>query len=400
MFYLKQSTIQAVASRLKQHSITLGVISGLFTCASASTAVAGAKLELDKDRFLNFGAGLRLGYTGTYNASAPKKSRLSHNFAVQNARLYLDGQLHPKFKFTFNTELVWGKWDILDAIAQFEPSPAFNIWLGRMLTPADRIEINGPFYGLSWNQYTVPLFPSDQSTSFDVAGAYGRDEGITIWGSVGKFQYAVGAFDGYHSPTTSGDPLLFAGRFAFNFLNQEKNPAYYTSSTYFGKLGNLLTLAVAGQYQRAGASFSDLNGTPRSENFAGVSVDLFFEGLLRGGHVLNLEGEFKYFNCKCGPDQASTPTFTLFNGMSTFATAGFMVGKPAGPVHFQPYLRHSANFPDPRKASHLSELGLNYLIDGHSLRFNTNATYGDANASGFASSNRVLTFSLGAQYQF
>ena len=47
---------------------------------------------------------------------------------------------------------------MLDAIAQFEFSPAFNLWIGRMLTPADRIEMNGPYYGLSWNQYTPYRF--------------------------------------------------------------------------------------------------------------------------------------------------------------------------------------------------------------------------------------------------
>lgn len=194
--------------------------------------------------------------------------------------------------------------------------------------------------------------------------------------------------------------MLFAGRFAFNFLNKEKNPGYYTSSTYFGKAGDILTLAVAGQYQKAGANFQDASGTPRGADFAGLSVDLFLEKVLSGGHAINFEGEFKYFHCDCGPDVATTPIFTLHDGTSAFATAGFLIGNPVGPVHFQPYVRHTSNFPDAGKSSHLSELGVNYVIDGHNLRLNSNLTYGDANASGAANENKTLSFTLGAQYQF
>src|SRR5690606_35863709 len=104
----------------------------------------------------------------------------------------------------------------------------FNLWIGRMLTPADRIEMNGPFYGLTWNQYTVPLLPSDQ---IGQAGLLGRDDGATIWGSVGMFHYALGAFDGVDGGPNQDDNLLFASRISLNFLETENNPAYYTSST-------------------------------------------------------------------------------------------------------------------------------------------------------------------------
>jgi len=46
-----------------------------------------------------------------------------------------------------------------------------------MLTPADRIEMNGPYYALTWNQYTQPVYPSDQGGD---ARTYGRDDGITV----------------------------------------------------------------------------------------------------------------------------------------------------------------------------------------------------------------------------
>src|SRR5690606_25927755 len=156
--------------------------------------------------------------------------------------------------------------DILDAMVRFEMSPYFNVWVGRMLTPADRIEMNGPFYSLTWNQYTQPLYPSDQGGD---AGTYGRDDGVTVWGKAGKFQYAVGAFDGLEGFSNTSDSLLYAARFAYNFLNMEDNPGYYTSSTYYGGLGNILTLGVSLQSQSDGSGSATQSG-----DFSGYTVDL------------------------------------------------------------------------------------------------------------------------------
>ena len=159
---------------------------------AAAPASAGGTIEFGENMQVSIGAGLRTAFTSVEDA-APDGSDSSSNFNVQSLRLYLNGQIHEKVKFTFNTECescvfgqdaedkigAAGDIDILDGIVQLELSPAFNLWIGRMLTPADRIELNGPYYGLTWNQYTVPLLPSDQ---LGQAGLLGRDDGITAWG--------------------------------------------------------------------------------------------------------------------------------------------------------------------------------------------------------------------------
>ena len=61
-------------------------------------------------------------------------------------------------------------------------------------------------------------------------------------------------------------------RLAWNFLSVEKNPGYYTSSTYYGGGGDILTLAFAAQYQKEGAGTAALPA-----DFFGWSVDLLFE---------------------------------------------------------------------------------------------------------------------------
>ena len=258
--------------------------------ASAPMASAGGTIEVGEHHSVSFGAGMRAGYG---------QSDAGSDYSLQSVRLYVNGQIHEKVKFTFNTECescvfgqdandpvgAAGDIDVLDAIAQFEFSPAFNLWIGRMLTPADRIEMNGPYYGLSWNQYTVPLLPSDQ---LGQAGLLGRDDGVTVWGTLGKFQYSVGLFDGVDGGPNRDGNSLFASRVAFNFLGMEDNPAYYTSSTYYGGGGDVFTVGASFQTQ------SDGTGTAASpQDFSAFIVDALFEKPFENGGAITLEAEHK-----------------------------------------------------------------------------------------------------------
>ena len=159
-----------------------------FAITIASISFAGGTIEIGDNHSISVGAGLRTALTSVDG---------NKGFNLQSMRLYVNGSLREKVKFTFNTECegcvfgqdsgdpigAAGDIGVLDAILQFEMSPELNIWVGRMLTPADRIELNGPYYGLSWNQYTVPLLPSDQ---LGPAGLLGRDDGVTVWGARGN----------------------------------------------------------------------------------------------------------------------------------------------------------------------------------------------------------------------
>lgn len=369
-------------------------------------ALAGGTIEFGENMSVSIGAGLRSAFTSVEDSS-PSGSDSSSNFNVQSLRLYLNGQIHEKVKFTFNTECescvfgqdaedkigAAGDIDILDGIVQFELSPEFNVWIGRMLTPADRIELNGPYYGLSWNQYTVPLLPSDQ---LGQAGLLGRDDGVTVWGAVGKLQYAVGAFDGVDGGPNQGDSLLYSGRIAYNFLNQEANPGYYTSSTYYGSLGDVLTLGISYQRQKDGTGTAASPG-----DFDAVIVDALFEKVLGDQGVLTLEGEYKMFSADLTPAALADPScFCLFDGDAYFVTAAYLFADKMGMGQLQPYVRFTENKPDfaDQPNSDLTEIGVNYIISGHNLRLNANFTTGDANLTGLAGP-KVDGFSVGVQIQ-
>ena len=248
----------------------------------AAGSQAAGTIDLGDGKSVSIGGGARAGFE-TREDGAPNGTDDSTDFNLQSARLYLSGSASDIVKFTLNTECLscssGAEVFVLDAIAQFELSKGFNVWVGRMLTPADRIEMNGPYYALSWNQYTVPLFPSDQDGT---AGLYGRDEGVTVWGAAGKFQYAFGLFEGVDGSPNVGDNVLFATRLAYNFLNMESNPGYYTSSTYYGGLGDIFTLALSFQTQ------ADAVGTAAlPSDFTGTTIDLLYENALSGGARLH-----------------------------------------------------------------------------------------------------------------
>ena len=386
----------------------LGAVCGLVAALAllVPPARAGGTIEFGEDMSVSIGAGMRSAFTSVEDAS-PDGSDRSSNFNVQSLRLYLNGQVHEKVKFTFNTECescvfgqdaedkigAAGDIDILDGIVQFELSPEFNVWIGRMLTPADRIELNGPYYGLSWNQYTVPLLPSDQ---LGQAGLLGRDDGITVWGALGKMQYAAGAFDGVDGGPNQEDSLLYSGRIAYNFLNQEANPGYYTSSTYYGSLGDVLTIGLSYQHQKDGTGTAASPG-----NFDAVIVDALFEKVLGDSGVLTLEGEYKIFSADLTAAALADPTcFCLFDGDAYFLTAAYLFPRDLGLGRVQPYARFTSNKPDfaGMENSDLVEVGVNYIISGHSLRLNANYTSGDANLTGLAGPD-VDGFSVGVQIQ-
>jgi len=368
---------------------------GLAGLATMSTpALAGAKLEIDDTKWVSIGAGLRTHAKWTQDG-APNGEDDGWDFDVENMRLYMAGQVHEYVKFTFNTDDVGGDGDVdvLDAIAQLEFMPEFNIWLGRMLTPADRIEMNGPFYSMTWNQYTQPLYPSDQGGE---AGQYGRDDGLTFWGTLGKFQYAVGAFDGLEGGANQKDDLLYAARLAYNFLAMESNPAYYTSSTYYGSLGNILTVGLSGQTQDNGVGSEEDPG-----DFTGWTVDVFSEWVLGDVGVLNVEGEYKDFDSDYTlvEEPAVGSCFCLFQGSSWYVTTGYLFPQVVGFGKFQPYARYVMNDPDDADDSDLTEVGLNYIIDGFNAKLNLNYNTGDANITGYSSDKDVDTVSFGIQIQ-
>ena len=367
---------------------------------------AGGKISIDETKWISLGAGARTSFT-TIEDAAPNGSDWSNDFNLDNARIYLNGQIHEKIKFELNTECVFcgnstlRDYDVLDAIAKFEFSPMLNIWAGRLLVPAERQELNGPYYSTTYDAFKTPFYPSDFSTTFGAGGAgvYARDHGANLWGSAGPkgaLQYVFGIFNGLESSTGVGpnqdDNLLYAGRLTYNFLSVEKNPGYYTSGTYYGGAGDIFTVALAMQYQEDGSG-SFLN----RGDFFGFSVDVLLEKLFTNKGVFTFNGEYKNFDS----DYASTAfgdadCFCMFDGDSYSAVGLYLFPQIVGIGKFQPYLRYTDISPDGSSDRDEIEGGVNYIIDGHNARISIFYQEGDIATKGLNYSPAATGASVGA----
>lgn len=396
-------------NRLIGFAIGLGMV-----LVAPLSAQVGGKVAIDDTKWISLGIGGRAAYSAVEDAS-PNGDEFTNDFTINNARIYINGQVHEYLKFEFNTECVFcgnsslEEFALLDAIAKVELSPYFNIWAGRLLVPAERQELNGPFYSSTFDAYKTPFYSSDFSVDFGAGGAgvYARDQGINIWGAAGPdgaFQYVFGVFQGLQSSSTAGpnqdDNPLFAGRVAYNFLSVEKNPGYYTSGTYYGKGGDILTLAAAFQYQEDGAGSLANPG-----DFLGISADAIFEKVFEGAGVFTFNGEYKYFDADYDVAAFGDPdAFTMFDGNS-FSVVGLWLFEPKVWIgQFQPYFRYTGVYANRSSDREEYEAGVNYVIDGHNARISFFYQYGDIATKGLnyaptATGDKVSALKLAFQIQ-
>ncbi len=382
---------------LRKSSALVGTLA-LAAQLVAVDAMAGAKIEADETKWLSIGVGVRASYASIEDG-APNGNDRSNDFNLDSARIYLNGQIHKYVKFELNTECVFcgnsalEDYDVLDAIAKFEINPAFNVWVGRLLVPSDRAEMSGPYYANTYDFNKTPFYPSDQSVTHSTGGAgvFGRDEGAVVWGALGnegRFTYALGLFEGLEGGSNQEDNLLYSARLSYNFLNVESNPGYYTSSTYYGGAGDILTIAFAIQSQE------DATGTVANPgDFTGYSIDGLFEKVLGNAGVVTVEGEFKQFDT----DTAPAGGLNLFEGDAWTATALYLFPNEIGIGKVQPYIRYTDNSPDTGTDTDELDIGFNYIISNHNARVSVMYQNGNIASAG---GNDIDVFKVGLQYQY
>ena len=382
-----------ITTKLYFSSIFILLLLFISSPALASFPLKGLMLKANDTMWLSVGGGLRF-QTATRNSDADDSSE----FTINSMRLYISGQLHEYFKFNINTEKYEGdSMMTIDALLKFEFNSSANLWLGRTLVPSDRPGLNGPYSGLTWNQYRQPLFSADYDGP---AGQLGRSEGGVFWGTKERFQYLLGVFEGLENDYgNTSNHFLYAGRLAYNFLNIEPQPGhYYTSGTYYGSQGNILTAAVTLQSQNDGTGSKSESG-----DFSGYAFDIFSERVMLNEGVINFEAGYKEiesdFTFARRPQDITEKCFCLFDGDTFYITAGYLIPEVIGIGKLQPYFRHTKNSPVDAKNSDTSEWGTNYVIADSKANVNLNYTHGDANASGYAGKRRG-TVTLGLQLQF
>jgi hypothetical protein len=393
--------------RMRSRTRSLLALSLLGSLAAAAPAHAGATLKIGEDASIGIGIGLRTSFTRIEDA-APNGSSWSNDFAVENARIFLNGQWGRYVKATLNTERRGGPAvvdgddvRIMDAIAQFEFSDLFNVWLGRMLPPSDRANLSGPFYVLPWS------YPGVVSNYPNIA--VGRDNGAMVWGRPfgGKVVYSVGLFNGHNNVgglSNQSDKLLVAGRLHVNLLDVEPPPAHYLGSTYYGS-NDILSIGIAGNTQAKGVGTAEDPGRLRIWN-----VDLLFEKKLPGGFVPTLEGayyRYKMGAVDCGsgePGSVACPggdnVGGQVDGKAYLVTAALLIPGKVGWGQFQPFVRYQKYKRDVSDTtSKATDVGINYVINGANAKVSLMYTrFDDSRLAPAETKTKQVV--LGVQLQF
>ena len=358
----------------------------------ATAAHAGGTMTFGQDKSVSIGGGLRASISST-DASAPDGTSRSTDFNLDSIRLYTDFSLNKIIKGTFNVEKGGdNSVQVMDAIGRFEFSDGFNIWVGRMLPPSDRSNLDGPYYLNTWS------FPMGSQYPAKFAG---RDNGATVWGKLAdkKLVYAVGAYQGHNRFTGASNQSaqpLYAGRIQFNFWDAEPNPAYYCSSTYYGGK-EILALGVASQSQKDGVGTAAKKG-----DYKGLSVDGLMETKAGIGWLTVEAAYYKYdtggvvdFN----PPSTAAPTANLggiTQGPSNLFSVAYLVSGAVGAGRLQPVVRYQKFDADLAKVvTKRTDAGLNYIIEGHNARIS--ATFSKIKVGNGPDTN---AFILGTQLQF
>ncbi|HKQ35354.1 MAG TPA: hypothetical protein VJT11_08640 [Nitrospiraceae bacterium] len=375
----------------------MALVAGMVS--TVPSAYAGGTIKVDDDKWISVGMGTRLSFNAVEDGSA-SGNQWSNSFGVNNARIYIDGGIHKYVKFTFNTECFncsvgaggagFGSnatVGMLDAIGKFEFNELVNFWVGRTLVPTERGELNGPFYHAVFDGFRTPFNQADFSGNFGAGGAgiYGRDNGAVFYGKVHPFgthlQYVASVFTGLQSAAGVGpnqrNKIKYAGRLTWNLLNDESNPGYYTSGTYYGAAGDILAIAAGGEYQEDGSgSFANPN------NFTSFVTDLLFEKVLGTAGVFTVNAELKRYWSQNVAAFGNADCFCMFGGTSWTAYALYLFPQQIGIGKFQPYARYTglnAEFAGSRLEW---EFGMNYVIAGHNARISSYWRTGDIGGTG------------------
>jgi hypothetical protein len=298
---------------------------------------------------ITLGAGMQTGFVHT---TAKGSGKDADSFKLDSLRLYINGTVMDKVNMTVNTEYTSdNNVEVMDAIARFEFSPAFNIWAGRFLPPADRANLYGSYYANEWNPY------ADGVADFYPSVAVGRDNGVAYWGQFGIFKFSLGAFDGpsLHTAVKRPDNVLGAARVQVDFWDPE--PGYYQNATYYGEK-NVLALGIAGQTQDSTNSYS---------------IDGLLERKLGNLGTVTIETEYE-------SDEG-----LIFKSDGWYGLGSYLFPQVVGVGRFQvlgKYSEKNTKLATSTPKTKTTELNFNYIIKTFNAR--VGAYYLDSNSPGSA----------------
>jgi len=343
-----------------------------------SALAAGNRINFGADTWLEAGAGIRFDWTSIEDA-APNADDFSDDFTLDRADIFISGRANRFLEFTLNTTYnsITEDFEVREGIIRYEHSDTLNIWAGRFMVPTDLSSLSTVFYQTRW---------------FPVLGAFQRDEGVALWGSLdeGSFQYSLGVFDGFEidPPADAEESPLFAGRFRVNFWDPVSG--YYTQSTYYGEK-NILSVGVSAEFQSD--AFEGLLG--EVGDFQGVSADVLLEKAIDDGMVLTVQGTaFSYDTDDIDGVFPQSDGFEIMGAVLLPVLSGDSVGGRVQPtVSLQSLELDVSDIEIDR-----IEFGINYIMLGHDTKLS--AAFANSDIDTPAGSDDFISFLAGVQLIF
>ncbi len=338
------------------------------------------------------GVGMRTGLNMGLSGPTEGQIKLDDGLVDQaNIRPFMTGNFTKNIgfftSFEIGTPSGLGSFAILDAIAQLKFLDELQLWVGQHIPANDRNNMNGPFFGNTWNfALAVEGYP------FDVGA---RDRGATLWGLVGGgvLKYHLSVVDA--QPGRDFGKARFAGRVTVHLLEPED--FYYNSGTYFGTKD---VLAIGGVFQGQ-------QGDAGADNeLIGGSVDAFFEKNLKEAGTFtaelgywNFDGSGNGYIVNQGTVDATRgiPFPNTYPGESFMGVLSWLTPTKIGIGQLQPNVR--VQYGDWAYARNtVVDAGLAYVVDGFSHKYHLNYRHAESEPGGGGASVGSDMIQFGVQY--
>ncbi len=353
----------------------------LFLFSFASTASAGAKIDLGNDKWINLGMRLQIWYQAVDTENDPAVN----DFMIRRPYFYIQGQLHPHI--TFYTHIAGDRIGqdgldsaglglgsglaIRDGWVAYSPADEFKVQAGRMYIPFTRaFGTESTFALLSLD---LPYEQGGVRGGCFFPSKVGRDDGVVAWGNLadGLVQYRFGLFEGQKAPENHDRNLRTSGRVSVSLLDPEK--AWFNQGNY---LGNKKVLSLGFGFDRQ----ADIRWNPDGpiNDYAAWTADLFFDHPVGEGSVV-LEGA--YLDIQNAQ--------TLGDAKNYYIQTGYLLPKFSESFRIQPYVKFEKTNRIDRPDSAYVSGGANLFFQKHDLKLVFDFTK-VSHESGFADDDKSL----------
>ncbi len=284
---------------------------------------------------------------------------------------------------------------VLDAYFMADYANEFRIYAGKHKVQLTRENLEDCFEPLSLDRSLFIYTPFRHS----------RDTGVTVWGNIPgmRTQYRLQVSEGKDDADAPESSLMYTGRVHVSLLEQEF--AFGYKGTYLGKK-KVLTIG-GGVQSEPDAVYSDVVTQTGAKDYFAWTADAFLELPIAGGSLTTsaayLEADFDDAYKGSNPDPESTGIDGEKKGW--YAKGGFLLPGTIGPGRVQLFGRY-----EEWKFAMLNDIydqeiqwiggGLNYLIDGQSLRITLEYGVNDFDKETNQESEDFNTVTAMLQYRF